>query len=222
MPRRARVVIPGYPHHVTQRGNRRQQVFFSEQDYQAYRRMLLELKDPAGVQVWAYCLMQNHVHLVVCPERQESLATLFGQVHRRLARRVNVTHEWTGHLWQERFHSVVMDEAHLMAAVRYVELNPVRAGLCERAEDWRWSSAAAYLHGSRDELLHMAPMRDRIRNWQAYLDQDSDERTIKSLRKGTSTGRPVGDGAFIRKLERVSGQRLARRRPGPIRKIRHN
>ena len=141
MPRRARLVVPGYPHHVTQRGNRRQQVFYSEDDYLAYLDLLRVLTDDAGANIWAYCLMPNHVHLIVVPQRSDSLAALFGLAHRRYARRINEAREWKGHLWQERFHSVVMDEAHLLAAVRYVELNPVRAGLCSRPEDWPSTSS---------------------------------------------------------------------------------
>ena len=165
MARMPRLVVPGYPHHVTQRGNRRQQTFFSAEDYQAYIRLLAEARDDAGVQIWSYCLMPNHVHLVVVPARPDSLADFFKEAHRRYTRIINLREGWRGHLWQERFHSFVMDEQHLRAAVRYVELNPVRAKLCHRAEQWAWSSARAHLNSADDALLTAAPMLARVSNW---------------------------------------------------------
>ena len=112
------------------------QTFFSSADYRAYLALFSQKKADAGVAVWAYCLMPNHVHLVVVPEREDSLAQLFRFTHLRYTRRINVREEWRGHLWQERFHSCVLDEHHLLATVRYVELNPVRAGLCAAPMDW--------------------------------------------------------------------------------------
>lgn len=134
MARMARLVVPGYPHHVTQRGNRRQKTFFSIDDYASYIKLLAAAKSKAGVEVWAYCLMPNHVHLVVVPKTESSLAALFSDAHRRYTRRINAREGWKGHLWQERFHSSVMDENYLLSTVRYVELNPVRARLCDQAD----------------------------------------------------------------------------------------
>ena len=142
MARLARVVVPGLPHHVTQRGNRRQQTFFGDQDYQAYKDLAATFAAKAGVAVWAYCLMPNHVHLILVPETREGLHQALGETHRRYTRRINFREGWRGYLWQGRFASFPLDEAHLHAAGRYVELNPLRAGLVEKAEDWPWSSAA--------------------------------------------------------------------------------
>jgi putative transposase len=135
MARMPRVVVPEYPHHVTQRGARRQRTFFSAADYKTYLQLLAAAKADAGAEFWAYCLMPNHVHHVIVPSRQDSLAALFSAAHRRYTRHINFREDWRGHLWQERFHSFVMDERYLMATVRYVELNPVRAGLCEQPQD---------------------------------------------------------------------------------------
>ena len=169
MPRMSRLVVPGYPHHITQRGNRRQQTFFGEADYRAYLSLIRKRMVAAGVEVWAYCLMPNHIHLVAVPARPESLAQLLRVVHHRHARRVNEAHGWSGHLWQERFRSFVMDETHLLAAVRYVELNPVRAGLCERAVDWPWSSVHAHEERASDGIVNVEPMLARVPNWRTYL-----------------------------------------------------
>ena len=215
MPRMARLVIPGYPHHVTQRGNRRQQTFFEDTDYQTYIDLLCELKELTGVEIWAYCLMPNHIHVVAVPQHKQSLAKLFGVAHHRYARRVNSANEWRGHLWQERFHSSVMDDAHLLTAVRYIELNPVRAGLCARAEEWRWSSIHAHLRDTSDDLVAVEPMRDRVSDWRRYLSEENAPGLLDDLREHTRTGRPAGDRNFIEQLEKVSGRVLRRRKPGP-------
>jgi len=165
----ARLVVPGLPHHITQRGSRRQRTFFDESDYIDYLDLLREFKVTAGVSIWSYCLMPNHVHLIAIPEHENSLAKRLRVVHHRHARRVNAVHGWRGHLWQERFHSFVMDEPHLLAAVRYVELNPLRAGLCSRPEDWRWSSVRAHLHGESDGIVDVRPMQELVNDWREYL-----------------------------------------------------
>jgi putative transposase len=147
MARLARVVVPGVAHHVTQRGNRRQPTFFQEDDYRAYLALLGEWCGRCGVQVWAYCLMPNHVHLIVVPQSEDGLRRGLGEAHRRYTRRINFREGWRGHLWQGRFASFAMDERYLRRAARYVELNPVRAKLCRVPWRWRWSSAAAHVAG---------------------------------------------------------------------------
>ena len=215
MARMARVVIPQYPHHVTQRGNRRQRTFFSDSDFRAYIKLLANARDSAEVTVWAYCLMPNHVHLVVVPNRDDSLACMFRDAHRQYTRHVNSREGWRGHLWQERFHSVVMDELHTLAAVRYVELNPVRAGLCGKPEQWPWSSARAHLRGWDDNLTAVAPMLDRISDWRAYLEAGEPETSCQRLRIHTRTGRPMGCDQFVEQLEGLTGRRLRTHKPGP-------
>jgi len=140
MARMARVVVPFYPHHVTQQGNRRQRTFFGDFDYKIYLELMSEFCCKADTRVWTYCLMPNHVHLVMVPSHLDGLHAVLGESHRRYTRAVNFRKRWRGHLWQERFHSFPMDEAYLLAAVRYVEQNPVAARLCQRAQDWPWSA----------------------------------------------------------------------------------
>ena len=217
MPRMARLVVPGYPHHVTQRGSRRQQTFFGKEDYHTYLDLLNRRLNACRVTVWAYCLMPNHVHLIVVPETASGLAELLRTAHARYARIINRAHDWQGHLWQERFHSFVMDDSHLLAAVRYVELNPVRAGLCGRPEDWRWSSVHAHLGAENDPIMPTCPMRTRVRDWREYLAEPVTDRQLDALRRHSSTGRPAGDDRFIKRVEALSGRRLARRNPGPKR-----
>ena len=215
MARMARVVIPNYPHHITQRGNRRQQTFFTNDDYRAYMSLLSNAKDQAGIDVWAYCLMPNHVHLVVVPEHKDSLAVFFSEAHRQYTRRINAREGWRGHLWQERFHSFVMDEAYLLAAVRYVELNPVKAKLCQTPEDWIWSSAQAHLRGEDDGLVSVNPMLARISNWRESLQSDERINMQQRIRENTRTGRPGGSEAFLNKLESQTKRTLRKGKPGP-------
>ena len=214
MPRIARLVVPGYPHHVTQRGNRRQKTFFNSQDHLAYLELVASAKEKARCEIWAYCLMPNHVHFVIVPEHEGSLADLFKEAHRRYTRRINFRENWRGHLWQERFHSFVMDEKHLNATVRYVELNPVSARLCDKPEEWRWSSIHAHLAGKDDELVTVRPMLDRHPNWLDYLGGYQSNDMIEKVRIHTRTGRPLGSEFFIETLESLSGRSLKPRKPG--------
>lgn len=215
MARMARVVVPHYPHHVTQRGNRRQRTFFSDSDYQTYIDLLVNAKKSSGVAVWAYCLMPNHVHFVVVPEHEDSLAAFFADAHRRYTRRVNFREGWRGHLWQERFHSFVMDEKYLLATVRYTELNPVRAGLCRRPEEWAWSSVHAHLNREDDDLVSVQPMLERVHDWTAYLAAPPQSIEFDQLRKHARTGRPVGSTDFVARLEKLTGRCLRPGKPGP-------
>ena len=217
MARLARLVVPGVAHHVTQRGNRRQQVFFGDDDYVEYRTLIAESCRAAGVAAWGYCLMPNHVHLILVPQDEDGLRAALGDAHRRYSRRVNFREGWRGYLWQGRFASVAMDEAHLLACARYVELNPVRAGLVRRAQDWPWSSAKAHLAGRDDALVRVAPMQNRVADWRELLGQGLGEAERDAIRQGERTGRPLGSSAFVAKLEARTGRTLARQKPGPKR-----
>ena len=208
MPRMARVVVPDYPHHVTQRGNRKQRTFFRTADYRAYMRFVAQAKADTGVEIWAYCLMPNHVHLVVLPREEDSLACLFRHAHRKYTCRINKREDWCGHLWQERFHSFPMDEQHLLAAVRYIELNPVRAGLCESPTDWNWSSVHAHCRGEDDLLVDVAPMLWRVGEWSDYLQCAESPARLEALRKHSRSGRPAGSDTFVIELERLTGRKL--------------
>ena len=214
MPRIARVVAPGFPHHVTQRGNRRQRTFFCDQDYQAYLALMAEWCSRCGVQVWGYCLMPNHVHLIAVPDSQDSLRRGIGEAHRRYTRRVNFRKRWRGHLWQGRFASYVMDEHYLLATARYVEMNPVRAGLVRRPGRYRWSSAAAHLRGRDDSLVRVHPLLELVGDWRKFLSEPIGQEVAKHLQGHERTGRPLGAQVFVAELERRLGRTLRPRRAG--------
>jgi putative transposase len=211
MPRRARIVLPGFPHHVTQRGNRRQQTFFEDADYALYRDLMAAACATHGVRCWAWCLMPNHVHLVLEPAREDALALAVGEAHRRYTRHINAREGWTGFLWQGRFASCAMDESHALAAVRYVENNPVTAKLCAKAWDWPWSSAGFHVGARPDGLTQSAPWLDRIPNWTRYLQDGTSAEEDARLGDFTQTGYPLGQDDWIDALETKSKLRL---RPG--------
>ncbi len=213
MARFARIVVPGLPHHVTQRGTRRMQVFLSEDDYRLYTRILGNQARRHALDIWAYCLMPNHVHLIVVPSGEQGLARPLGQAHQQYALEVNRQNRWTGHLWQERFASFPMDETHLLAALRYVLLNPVRAGLVEAAVDWPYSSARAHVLDQTDPLVNCRPGAERIDNWTVFLNEPIDD-VIEAFRRHGRIGRPLGSETFIEQLEEITGRRLRPRKAG--------
>jgi putative transposase len=209
MSRIARVVAQGYPHHVTQRGNYRQAVFETDDDYLQYLQWLKEYSDKYNLDIWAYCLMNNHVHFVCVPEKEDSLSRTFNMLHMRYAQYVNRRKHASGHLWQGRFYSSILDERHTCAAVRYVENNPVRAGIVEEAEDYRWSSAREHSSGSGAGIITARfYLTEEILDWKNYLREKEDEAFIKNIRKNAITGRPCGEKSFIEKLEKMFGYRL--------------
>lgn len=210
MPRIARIIAPGIPHHVTQRGNRRMETFFRDEDYQAYLALMAEWCRKYNVAIWAYCLMPNHVHLIAVPETEESLRLAIGEAHRRYSAMINRRQKWTGHLWQGRFSSFPMDESYLFAAAKYVEMNPVRARLVTDPFSWQWSSASAHAAGEDDVLVTVAPLLEMVGDWRLFLEE-VDEDDAKKIRCHERTGRALGGDAFLDSLEN-SLQRMVKPR----------
>ncbi len=223
MPRFARVVVAGCPHHVTQRGNRREDVFFTDADRERYLALLGEYAGKHGLAVQAYCLMTNHVHLVVVPAGEGSLCGALKPVHTRYTQHVNAALGVGGRLWQGRFFSCPLDERHALAAVRYVERNPVRAGMVNMAEGYRWSSATGHCGLRADPLLSdPCGLTDRLSpaEWSAWLRDPwaDEEQTTARLRKCTHTGRPAGGEGFLVRLEQLLGRTLRPKKVGRPRK----
>jgi len=214
MARIPRVVVPGAPHHITQRGVRRMQTFFDEEDYQIYLNLMCQQCQSFGVEIWSYCLMPNHAHLIAVPKDEKSLSRGIGEAHRRYTRHVNFKKSWKGYLWQGRFASFPMDESYLLAAVRYVELNPVRAKLVKEADDYRWSSAKAHLDGKDDVLVKVEPLLERVPDWREFLASGNSD-GFDEFHKHERSGRPLGDEGFVSRLSRLLARDLARHKPGP-------
>jgi len=211
MPRIARIVVPDVPHHVTHRGNNRQPVFFVHDDRRAYLDTLREQCDHFRVALLGYCLMTNHVHLVLTPATAHGLARAVGTTHVRHASYINRLHGRSGHLWAGRFFSCPLDEVHFWRTLVYVERNPVRAKLTRRAWTYPWSSAAVHV-GDRpnDGLLDVADWRQATRrlDWRAELTRPEDAALGRALQLCTWTGRPLGSDRFVAKLETLIGRRL--------------
>jgi putative transposase len=194
MAKLARIVVAGMPHHITHRGNRKCVLFWDESDRETYLRILLHQIIKVGLRIWAYALMTNHVHFVAVPKAEESLGIFFRNVDGTYADYFNAKYDQVGHLWGERFKSAVLDEPYLWNAVRYVERNPVRASMVDRAEDYRWSSAAAHCGLREDPLLSPdLPLIGQIADWSTWLSGDVSLAEIDLLRARTQSGRPCGD-----------------------------
>ncbi len=203
MPRGARAVCPGIPHHITQRGNRREEVFFVEEDRRTYLRWLSRNCQKYAVNVLASCLMTHHLHLVMTPTTAGGLQRVLQPLHRRYAQRVNRARGGKGHVGQGRFFSSPLDDAYLWAAIRYVERNPVRAGMVVKAEEYRWSSAAAHCGLRSDKVLtqaSLATVRESIGDWSLWLSAGDDEESLRILRRNIEKGLPCGSEGFIQKL----------------------
>jgi len=214
MGRIARVVIPGCPHHIIKRGNRRQKVFFNDDDKRHYLNILNHYCRREEVDVWCYCLMDNHVHIIAVPKKEKSLAKAMGETHKKYTWMVNIQRNWQGHLWQGRFRSYPMDEKHLYLGVRYIERNPVRVGIVKIAEDYIWSSAKAHVFHTEDKILTDFYLTSQIKDWSSYLREKESEEDIDKFRKHENTGRPLGDDGFITKLEKITGRTLRKKKPG--------
>lgn len=211
MPRIARVVAIGLPHHITQRGNYKQDVFFDDNDRQQYLYWIKEYSVKYSLSIIAYCLMQNHVHFIAIPERDDSLAKTFNTVHMRYSQYFNKKLKQKGHLWQGRFYSCVLDEPHLVLAVRYIERNPVRAKMVKYAWQWQWSSALAHIGmGGNflqlDNFFRIAGVS--CKTWKGFIASVEDEKALSNIRKCTLTGRPLGASVFVKKLESRFNRRL--------------
>jgi putative transposase len=211
MPRHARFVIPGVPHHITQRGNHRGPIFFSSGDQEAYLLLLRHHATQRGIAILAYCLMPNHVHLVATPSAPDSLFCMLRDVHGQFAMRVNRMRELSGHLWQGRYFSSPLDANYLVNAVRYVELNPVRAGLVATAELYMWSSAATHCGLKSDPVLaavRTVGVLAGIANWSRWLAEGVSDGAIDVLRRHGTQNLPCGSTEFLMQLEQVAGRRL--------------
>ena len=215
MVRLARVILPGYPHHITQRGNRRQKVFFEEGDYEYYLALLKEWCSQERIEIWAYCLMTNHVHLIVTPVKQSNLGKAIGEVHRRYTQKINRRKRWTGYLWQGRFASYPMDKRWLLRAAAYVELNPVKAGMVKKPWDYRWSSVHAHLAGNDERgIVQVEKLLSLTGDWKIYLKEAQGD-AGEAIEQHARTGRPLGDERFIEKAERLLQRDLKKKKPGP-------
>jgi putative transposase len=217
MARFPRVVVAGVPHHITQRGNARQIILACDSDRLTYLALLRENAQLCGLSLLGYCLMSNHVHLIAVPHSEAALSRSLKQAHGRYAAYWNGRQSSTGHVWQGRFYSCPLDQKHLWEALRYVELNPLRAGMVEQPEHWRWSSAAAHCGlTAADPILEMERWGKRwsVSEWRSFLAEAEAPAALDRLRQFTHTGRPLGSPEFVIQLEGSTSRPLAARKRG--------
>jgi len=223
MSRIARVVVPGLPHHITQRGNGRQDVFRCDEDRQLYLELFLEYSERYRLDTWGFCLMTNHVHLLAVPERPNSLAKAIGRAHADYSRFFNVRYGRSGHLLEARYFSCPVEGPQIWAALRYIERNPVDAGIVGEPQDWRWSSARAHLSLAQpDGFLSMTAWRQSFdsESWRAELARGHDEDAARGLREASMRGRPLGSREFAERIGRRLGRTVVPRPVGRPRKKR--
>ena len=219
MPRIARIVYPELPHHITQRGNFKHNIFISEDDIIQYVKLIEVANKHLKIEILAYCFMMNHVHFIMVPPEEESLAFFFNSLSMRYAQYFNRKLGRKGHLWQDRYYSCPLDSRHFYEAVRYVENNPVKAGIVKYAAEYRWSSASIHIDGNyNDSSLLTRNSRHlddlKIQNWKEYLETDSNKDLISNIKSCTSSGKPAGSKDFIEKIEQVTGRVLINKRRG--------
>lgn len=218
MPRLARNVFADVPHHITQRGNRREDVFFTDDNRRIYLDWMKAYAENHGVEILAYCLMTNHVHLVAVPSTREGLQQMLKPLHMRYAQRLNRARGCNGHVWQGRYFSSALDEAYLWAAIRYVERNPVRARLVRKAESYAWSSAGGHCGVRLDPLLtrqkYWLRQFEDLGDWPAWLAERDEPDKLAILRRNVDKGLPCGSDRFIQKIEKLTGRSLTFRPPG--------
>jgi putative transposase len=212
MPRAARTVFAHLPHHVTQRGNRREDVFFDDEDRQTYLDWLGEYSARFDVEVAGYCLMRNHIHLILIPSTEEGLQQVLKPLHMRYAQRLNRARQQQGHVWQGRYFSSVLDGDYFRAAMRYVERNPVRAKIVRKAENYEWSSARGHCGVVKNKLLKPKPSWRKdlgdINNWSGWLAEPDTDAELLVLRRNVMMGLPCGSEKFIKKMEKQIGRDL--------------
>ena len=218
MPRRSRIVLSDTPHHIIQRGHNRQSVFACDEDYLYYLENLKEWKTNLGCKVYAYCLMTNHVHLVVDPGTEtENLALLLKRVAGRQTRYVNKLEKRSGTLWEGRYKSSPIEaEEYLLACNRYIELNPVRAGLVDAPEKYKWSSCRYKTGTEAQEWLDLDPFTLSLGSdgYKKWISSAIAEGEWELIREVAQRGQLTGSNRFVEEVDRRIGKRVAFRKQG--------
>lgn len=212
------LVVPGVPYHIVHSGNGRPMTFYCDADYRVYRSLIATYSSRHGIEVWAYCLMPNHVHLIAVPGRQDSIRNALTEAHRYYTRHINLVKNWSGQLWHGRLALYPMDEEYLIAVARYIEMLPVHARLSEGALNYPWSSARAHCHGKDDELVRVKPLLDRTGDWRSHLQKGFRLADVDRFKLHAHTGRPLGSEEFVREIEQTLSRIVKAQKPGRKRK----
>lgn len=223
MPRIARVIAIGYTHHITQRGNYKQNIFIDDIDREKYISIIKKESKRYGLKILSYCLMTNHIHLVVVPEKEDSIWKVFKYAHMKYSQYYNKKANNTGHLFQGRFFSCIMDNNHTLACVRYIERNPVRAGIVKKPCSWKWSSAKVHCLMKEPDELGVNRLFEYVevnqKSWKEFIEMPDNLDDIKRIKKNTRKGRPLGTNEFVERLEKKLNRILKLKPKGRPKKI---
>lgn len=214
MARQARIVLAEAPHHVTQRGNRGEKIFFEKADFEIYIDLLREQCDDKGVKILSYCLLPNQVHLIAVPRTENALAAAIGETHRRYTVHINAKNSWRGHLFQDRFFSYAMDERFMLRAARFIENLPVISGIAPKADNYLWSSARCHVRLADNSLITEKAVLKTMPDWTAFLDRPMDPQEMDAIRLHLQTGRPRGSEGFIDAVEATIGRTVRPQKRG--------
>lgn len=214
MARQARITLDYTPHHITQRGNRGEPIFFEKGDFQAYLDILTEQCERFDVKIASYCLMPNQIHLLAIPKEGALLARAIGETHRRYTNMINKRNDWRGHLFQDRFFSYVCDEEHSLRALRFIESMPITSGIAPKPESYLWSSAKNRIKLIADPRLMVLPHFSSIHNWEDFLNRPMDEDELKTVQTHLQTGRPRGSDNFLNRVEQKLGRSVRPKKRG--------
>ncbi|MCG8632698.1 MAG: transposase [Desulfobacterales bacterium] len=193
-----RIVLAGHPHHVVQRGLEGRQTFFDTEDYAAYFEIITESTRSHGVDILAYCLMPDHVHLIAVPGERDALSKCLRTAHGRYTRYINQRTGSRGQFWQGRYASHLLDSQYLIACTRYIEINPVKREYVDQPEDWQWSSAKAHMAKCDDALVKTGPLLEKVKTgWKAFLSEPRPPEEADLFYSHEKSGRPLGSDNFL-------------------------
>lgn len=223
MPRQPRLVVPEYPHHVILRGNNKSAIFYNDTNRRFFIECLKETKEKTKSTIYAYCLMINHVHLLIVPSTEKSLGNMIQSLGRRYVQYINKLHKRTGTLWEGRFKSsLVSKDEYLLTCSRYVELNPVRAKMVKHPKDFPWSSYNFKAEGKQDELLDNDPVymglgktpKERQTNYKEWIERSVPDEELSLIRNTTHKGGIFGNKEFSEEIAKLVGKDVVLRSRG--------
>jgi len=214
MARQARIVIDNKPHHITQKGNRGEPIFFEKSDFQAYLDILREQCTRFDVKITSYCLLPNQIYLMAIPKEAKLLSRAIGETHRRYTNMINKRNDWRGHLFQDRFFSYVCDEQYTMRAIRMIENMPVVSKVAPKHDSYLWSSARSRIRLIHDDFLKNPVNFDAVPNWLEFLSRPMDEKELKAINTHLQTGRPRGNDIFLDEIEAQIGRTVRPKKRG--------
>jgi len=206
MARQARIIVPNSPHHISQRGNRGESIFFEKEDFSNYLELIQKNLNDFKIDLLSFCLLPNQIHLLMEPKHKDDLSRCIGETNRQYTRYINQKKNWTGHLFQNRFFSYAMDDQHALRAARFIETLPVTAKITEKPQNYLWSSAKYRIKTIENSPIKPFNMFHLDQNWEDFLGRIMDTEELKKIQTHLQTGRPRGNTLFLDTVEQQIGR----------------